>query len=151
MSEPTPASSSVSPGALDARSRQWAWLWAVWFAVLFYLSSLPGDAFNFDPPFDWFDKLEHAGYFFLGGLALGGRLVSRGTWPRRWWVLPLTAAVVGGFDEWHQRFSPGRSGLDLFDWIADIIGGSLALMPVQWWASLRARRMKARELSIAPD
>ena len=69
---------------LAAQPRTWAWLWVIWFAILFYLSSLPGDAFNFDPPFDWFDKLEHAGFFFLGGLALCGAVVARGRWPARW-------------------------------------------------------------------
>jgi VanZ family protein len=120
-----------------AQPRSWAWLWIVWFATLFYLSSLPGDAFDFNPPFDWFDKIEHAGFFFLGGLALGGAVVARGRWPALWWVLPAAAAVVGAFDEWHQLYSPGRSGLDVFDWLADVIGGSLAAIPVTWWARRR--------------
>ena len=89
-------------------------------------------------PFDWFDKIEHAGFFFLGGLLLGGWLVAAGHWPRRWWLLPLVAALVGAFDEIHQLFTPGRSGLDLGDWIADIVGGSLAAAVVH----IAQRRLK---------
>lgn len=89
-------------------------------------------------PFDWFDKVQHTGFFFLGGLLLGGWIVAAGRWPSRWWLLPLVAAAVGAFDETHQRLTPGRSGLDLGDWIADIMGGLLAALAVA--AVIRWRR-----------
>jgi hypothetical protein len=144
VSEITSASTSTPPvpRPLAVRPHHWVWLWIVWFGVLFYLSSLPRDAFTFKPPVDWFDKVEHLGYFFLGGLTLGGWLVSNGTWPRRWWLLPLGAVLVGAFDEWHQKFAPGRSALDPLDWIADAVGGSFALLPVHWWAVRRHLRRK---------
>jgi VanZ family protein len=40
------------------------------------------------------------------------------------------AAVVGLFDEAHQLMTPGRSGMDAGDWLADVLGGTLALIPV---------------------
>lgn len=88
----------------------------------------------------WFDKIEHAGFFFLGGLLLGGWLVAAGHWPSRWWLLPVVAALVGGFDEAHQVITPGRSGLDWGDWIADVTGGTLAAAVVEIiWRVRRAR------------
>lgn len=108
---------------------RWRLAWWLWFAVLFVLSSIPGHRLG-PMPFDWFDKLEHAGCFFLGGLLLGGWTAAAGHWPARWWRLPLAAATVGAFDELHQCFTPGRSGLDPGDWIADLIGGTLAVAVV---------------------
>ncbi len=112
-----------------AQPRLWRFGWWLWFAVLFILSSIPGDRLG-PRPFRWFDKLEHAGYFFLGGLLLGGWLAASGRWPSRWWLLPVAAALVGAFDETHQWFTPGRSGLDLGDWLADMAGGTLAALAI---------------------
>jgi VanZ family protein len=119
-------------------ARRWRWSWWLWFWVLFALSSTPGHRLIGPRPFDWFDKVEHAGYFFLGGLLLGGWTAAMGRWPARWWRLPVVAAVVGAFDETHQWFTPGRSGLDLGDWIADVVGGTLAAAAVH--AVCRRRR-----------
>jgi len=33
-------------------------------------------------------------------------------------------SAVGGLDEYHQSFTPGRSGNDLGDWLADTLGGT---------------------------
>jgi len=45
-------------------------------------------------------------------------------------------AVAGALDEFHQTFTPGRSGNDFFDWLADLSGGLLgamiALLFLQW-------------------
>ena len=117
------------PSLHPAPARRWRLAWWLWFAVLFGLSSVPGHHLG-PRPFEWFDKLEHAGYFFLGSLILGGWTAAAGHWPARWWRLPLAAAAVGAFDEIHQLFTPGRSGLDAGDWIADIVGGTLAVAVV---------------------
>ena len=42
-------------------------------------------------------------------------------------LVVLTGAAVGWFDEWHQTFTPGRSGLDVYDWMADVTGSLLAV------------------------
>jgi VanZ family protein len=120
-------------------THRWRLLWWLWFTALFALSSIPGNRLG-PRPFDWFDKIEHAGFFFLGGLILGGWLIAAGRWPSRWWVLPLAAAVVGAFDEVHQLFTPGRSGLDPGDWAADIVGGTAALAAVPWLGRWIRRR-----------
>ncbi len=146
-----------APPAVAARpflqqSRNWAIAWLGWFIVLVVLSSLshPG------PKIDvvGIDKIEHAIYFAVGGtclvlaLALRGKPADRALLTSPWRKLALiallTGAVVGWSDEWHQSFTPGRKGLDIYDWIADVLG-SLAAVPlarlVLHWLALRAGRV----------
>lgn len=107
-----------------------AWiLFVVWFGVLFWLSSgpieeMPGSGIPH------IDKLYHAGYFFIGGILLTfaiGRTFSPALHMLVFGVIACTLAV-GLFDEWHQSFSPGRSGGDPADLAADVIGGTAALI-----------------------
>lgn len=106
--------------------RTWWTLLLIWWITLWFLSGTP------HPPslpgfLDW-DKLKHTVYFMLGGsfwaLALG---LQRPTLAP--WIIALTGAlfcsIVGIFDEWHQVFTPGRSGADWGDWTADSLGGLL--------------------------
>ena len=44
-------------------------------------------------------------------------------------VVTISLAAIGALDEWHQSWIPTRSGNDLGDWIADVLGsltGALA-------------------------
>lgn len=34
----------------------------------------------------------------------------------------VVIALIGALDEYHQSFTPGRSGNDPFDWLADLLG-----------------------------
>ncbi|WP_395739545.1 VanZ family protein [Prosthecobacter sp.] len=104
----------------------WRFLVLLWFGTLYWLSSqshLPSPA-----TFEGVDKFEHAIFFSAGGMCflLGLRLAgfARST---RIAILAsvLFCAAVGGFDEWHQLHTPGRSGGDVWDWIADLCGGFL--------------------------
>lgn len=132
-----------------ARPGLWAAAWVLWFTVLCILSSMshPGPQIHVVG----IDKVEHAIYFAAGGTCLALALALRpssaspalpGT-PWKKWALTviLTGAVVGWFDEWHQSFTPGRSGLDVYDWMADVLGSVLAL-PL---ARSILRRLPARE------
>ena len=84
-------------------------LWAV---VLFFLSSRTMPQLP-DMRFPQADKVLHFGYFGVGGallaLALGA---ARPAWPVTWRVALVVALIlsVGIVDEWHQTFTPGRSG-----------------------------------------
>ncbi|MGV3659044.1 MAG: VanZ family protein [Prosthecobacter sp.] len=102
----------------------WRALVIAWAAVLYWLSeqsSLPQPA-----KFDGVDKLEHALYFAAGGacfllsLRLAG--LARSTLVAVILAV-LFCALVGGLDEWHQTHTPGRSGGDVWDWLADTVGG----------------------------
>lgn len=102
-----------------------------WFLLLFGLSSISKVPSTVDG-FMISDKIAHAVYFAGGATALFFALKLG-----RWRGLSahsvliccvLGAAAVGAFDEWHQTFTPGRSGNDLGDWIADVIGGVLGFL-----------------------
>lgn len=109
---------------LAARS----WLWwlgiVIWATVLFVLSgrsTLPPG-----PQIPYQDKVIHFLYFSGGGFCfatalLGGRLpLSRGL---LWMIAGLGfGMVIGALDEYHQTFTPGRSGNDPGDWLADLLG-----------------------------
>lgn len=86
-------------------------------------------------PEPW-DKLVHAAVFGVLALAAGFASGLRG-W--RGAVLGFAVAVaVGGGDEWHQMFLPGRSaGLD--DLAADACGAAVGV-----WVLLRLRAWLAQ-------
>lgn len=96
---------------------------ACWLAILFFLSSLPGDA----APTHLFphqDKAMHF-VFYLGGAGVFAAAISS-TWslPRITTIIltVLVLSLLGAADEYHQQFTPLRSGMDPFDWMADIAG-----------------------------
>ncbi len=76
-----------------------------------------------------FDKIEHAGYFFLVGLLA----VRAARFYEGWaaWRTALTllpgALALGVLDEFHQSFVPGRS-VEAGDVAADVAGVLLALL-----------------------
>lgn len=100
----------------------------VWAGVLWHLSanaSLPSG-----PSFPMKDKLLHCLYFAGGASCLLLALFGKATDLPGWRVLvfrsfPFTA-IIGALDEYHQTFTPGRSGNDPWDWLADVSGGVLA-------------------------
>jgi len=106
-----------------------AWMPALlWSAVIFALSSIPGDAFPRLPRSWNADKFVHIGiYAVLGALCWFG---ARGTLPpgrgraAQVTVAGLIAALYGVTDEAHQVFTPLRSP-DPYDVVADAIGGML--------------------------
>ena len=108
-------------------TKLWRATYAVWFIVLCILSSMSHPGPHVDVV--GFDKVEHFTYFLLGGLALGLALSVDGEM-RPWlgWIILLAGSGVGWFDEWHQSLTPGRSGLDLYDWVADSLGSAAAAL-----------------------
>lgn len=101
---------------------------ALWFAVLFFLSSRPMPELP-GPEIPHLDKIIHTLYFAAGSTCLyvGLRLRSP---ERPWWrasfAVLVFCAVIGWSDEFHQYHVPGRSGNDPYDWMADMLGGFLA-------------------------
>lgn len=114
------------PG-LFGDSKTWWAAYGVWVATLWWLSStsttVPGAV---EIPFA--DKVCHFGYFFGGGGLLAAAWYCRRPATPDWRLILMLAvglsAAIGALDEWHQTHTPGRSGNDPWDWLADVLGGT---------------------------
>jgi VanZ family protein len=115
--------------------RFWLGAFILWFLTLWGFSSFalaaPGG-----PEIPYFDKIAHFGYFFGGGGLLSAYFFRRNPESPNWNRLMLTTvlliAVVGALDEYHQSFTPGRSGNDVFDWLADVSGATAGTLVFRW-------------------
>jgi len=98
----------------------------LWVAYLFSLSSNPESVTQGAPQIPHIDKILHFGYFMGGaGLFTTWLLLWKGPASRRTirFILPITLLLAfAALDEIQQSFSPGRSGNDPFDWLADALG-----------------------------
>ena len=96
-----------------------------WGALLYFLSSTPGSG-GLLITIDHLDKLLHFVYFSGGGFLLTGWLYFRKPenppWKRILTISIIAIAMVGVLDEWHQSFTPNRSGNDPGDMLADLLG-----------------------------
>jgi VanZ family protein len=126
------------------RPRPWLVLVVIWLVTLAVLSHQS----HLHPPLPGIlkiDKVQHTGYFTLGGFIFFSWLLARhpGTNLMRAAVLTVVfCSVVGALDELHQWFVPNRSGLDKWDWTADNLGGVLGATIGIWWRG-RVSRQKA--------
>lgn len=96
-----------------------------WAAAILWLSSLSPDQLP-DEAFVFWDKVNHFVAFTLGGWLAAGALRTssrRATTSRVAVGAILLIAAFGALDEALQTFTPGRTGADLSDWIADVLGG----------------------------
>ena len=104
------------------------WLATVilWFCTLWLLSS-SARAMEEMPKIANIDKVLHFGFFFGGSGLMSAFLFRLRPLSPKWGLIILGSvvfvAIVGGLDEFHQSFVPGRSGNDPFDWLADVSGG----------------------------
>ena len=119
-----------------SRSTTWAIAWVLWFITLTILSSMsqPGPSIDLVG----FDKVVHTVFFAIGGTLQALCLAWKSpaspasppptpAWKKIALIVIVTGAVVGIVDEWHQTYTPGRTGLDTYDWVADVFGSSLAV------------------------
>jgi len=106
-------------------------LFLTWNVALWFLSERTPDPKE-GPDIPHFDKIAHFGYFFGGAGILSACL---GLWRRvkvpeqfLWVIFAIVVLIVGvligRLDEYHQSFTPGRSGNDNGDWLADILGAA---------------------------
>ena len=109
-----------------------AWLPVVaWMGLLFFFSSLPSTPSPL--AFPHADKLTHAVAFgILGGLLAIARLPFRLGSIKRVALVTILVAAYGVSDEYHQSFVAGRDA-DVWDALADSIGGFVAALGVAWW------------------
>lgn len=117
-----------------ARSRLlWAALFC-WAGLILFLSSLTPQELP-EAAFLFWDKVNHFVAYAAGGwLAASALRVSR---PQNnvttlLILAVLLIAVFGVLDEALQTLTPGRSGGDVHDWVADVLGaitGALLTLP----------------------
>ena len=111
--------------SLCRHSSFWFVAFLIWGTVLWFLSDgpLPGPR---GPRIPGIDKILHFGYYFGGAGLLSAALYLRRPAAPNWKVLLLLVVAVLGavglLDEWHQSWYPERSGNDLGDWLADVLG-----------------------------
>ena len=128
----------VFPNLKKGLSNFWPiafWVAAVlWFLVLWKLSSTPGSSFPV-LRFPNADKVVHFTYFFIGGTIMANalRLSTRLPMWAIFGIVLLIVAAIGLQDEWHQTTTPGRSGNDRGDLLADCMGGGMAALLVACW------------------
>lgn len=97
-----------------------------WACIILFLSSLTPQELP-EAAFLFWDKVNHFVAFAAGGwLAASALRVSRPQ-TRATTVLILAVALIAAFgvlDETLQTLTPGRSGGDVDDWLADVLGAS---------------------------
>ncbi len=99
-----------------------------WAATISYFSSKSSSDISLLSFATHADKVLHFIAFFIGSILLG-RALKLST-PLAWTALRMLVFLLivgfGAIDEWHQLYTPGRSGADLGDLMADAIGAALA-------------------------
>jgi VanZ family protein len=94
-----------------------------------------------------FDKLQHfAAYMALAvAVSLWFSRESRLKRPRLVFVIcAAVASVYGIIDEFHQYFVPGRA-CDIWDWVADSLGGAAGAGAILLAARLWESKMQERK------
>lgn len=107
---------------------------AIWFLILWKLSATPGGSLPI-LTFPHADKVVHFTYFFIGGTLMANALRLTFRLPL-WAVFAVVLLIIFGIgiqDEWHQTRTPGRSGNDRGDLLADCMGGGMAALLVACW------------------
>jgi len=115
----------------------------LWAGVIFGLSSIPGPNLP-KIAIIGIDKIAHVSVYMILGLLIFRSFHRRSdTEIFQWKRVFLAVAMVmlyGISDELHQGYVPGRT-LDVFDMLADVLGGLLAASALYLYYS---RRRKAR-------
>jgi VanZ family protein len=118
-------------------------LFGIWLAILYYVSnSVPKQMPEMLVPQQ--DKILHFVFFLGGGVVLAAslRLLAKLQGVRLFVAVALVMGVLGALDEYNQQFIPGRSGLSLEDWIADMSGAVAGVGLLQ----LLAAKLGTREI-----
>jgi len=99
----------------------------LWGALIFTLSSIPGDSFP-TLPFTISDKIVHGGIFFVFCYLVYRALRNQTRFPKlsahSLSISLLFTALYGALDEFHQLYTPGREA-DILDFLADSVGGCI--------------------------
>lgn len=128
----------------ETRRLIWLGLFLLWNVAIFWFSSQPTlpDA-GFTLP--GLDKVQHASAYAVGGALLFLALPSGRTSHRPMIAALAVMLAIGISDEFHQTFTPGRSGNDLGDLTADLIGAATGIL------AARGLRNRGRRRQLSPS
>ena len=106
-----------------------------WFIALFALSSIPGKA-EAQLQILFADKVAHLIFFAVGSAAFTLTLTQH-PWRKHsssflFGACMIMTSVVGGYDEWHQTFTPNRDGNSPGDLVANLGGGVIGYCAGLW-------------------
>jgi len=121
-------------------------LFGIWLAILYHVSnSVPTEMPQMLVPQQ--DKILHFVFFLGGGVVLAAslRLLAKLQGIRLLLAVAVVMGLLGALDEYNQQFIPGRSGLSLEDWIADMSGALAGVGLLR----LLASKLQTRESSKA--
>lgn len=113
----------------------------VWAAGIFLLSALSNPPIP-GPVFPLRDKIGHFGLYFVLGCLLARALRPGRSLPKTLFLAALLTSAYGVTDEFHQRYVPHRT-CDVFDWLADTLGGCVAVAVYSAYESAKANRRTA--------
>jgi len=117
------------------------WLPPIGYALLiFALSSIKSASFP-TVGFKLADKFIHLGEYGLFAFILTRFLVQLG-WKNPYIWAVLIASFYGITDEIHQFYVPGRT-MEVYDWMADTLGGLAGSQLYRMWAKKFSARPKA--------
>lgn len=96
-----------------------------WAATIYWFSAQSGSEIEQMNLLDLWDKGLHFIVFAAGGIpmALAWRWSTKWSLGKVLVVSTIALSLYGAADEYHQIVTPGRSGGDHLDWIADTLGG----------------------------
>lgn len=97
----------------------------LWAAVIYWFSAQSGADVEQMNLLDLWDKAAHFIAFAGGGIpmALAWRWSTKWSFGKVLLASALALSLYGAADEYHQLVTPGRSGADHLDWLADTLGG----------------------------
>ncbi|MGH8004485.1 MAG: VanZ family protein [Limisphaerales bacterium] len=107
------------------------WLPPIGYALLIFALSSIKSASLPTLRFELGDKLIHLGEYGLFGFLFARLFVQLG-WKNPYIWAVLIASFYGAADEIHQFYVPGRT-MEVYDWIADTIGGLLGSQACRLW------------------
>jgi hypothetical protein len=129
VKHPAELNPPVNPISIRHRSAAWLAVLA-WAGGIFWLSSRSGSEIAEMNIFDVWDKAAHFSAFLAGAIALAVALrwSTAWSWTRIAIFTGIVISLYGASDEYHQLFTPRRSGADIGDWVADTLGAAVGAL-----------------------
>jgi VanZ family protein len=123
-----------------------AWLASLaWAGTIYWFSSRTGPQIEEMNIFELSDKVAHFIAFFAGGpvIVCALRWSTRWSWIRIMWIAACILALYGAADEYHQTFTANRSGADVWDGLADALGGTAGTLATVFVYAQFERRFRS--------